>query len=139
MNVATILVPTDFSSSAAEALKYASVIAHKFGASVLLTHVMPTDPVPGGDSDLYDPREPRIHDRLQSIHPTDSRVDHSHHMLHGVPAQEILQLADREHVDLIVMGARGQACVEGEPLGLVAREIVRKSKCPVFTLSQTEN
>lgn len=52
----------------------------------------------------------------------------------GKPAEEILQVAEDEGVDLIVMGTHGRTGLRHILLGSVAETMVRTAPCPVFTV-----
>jgi nucleotide-binding universal stress UspA family protein len=52
----------------------------------------------------------------------------------GKPAEEILQMAGDEGVDLIVMGTHGRTGLRHILLGSVAETVVRTAPCPVFTV-----
>jgi Universal stress protein family len=51
----------------------------------------------------------------------------------GKPAEEILQVAGDERVDLIVVGTHGRTGLRHVLLGSVAETMVRTAPCPVFT------
>jgi K+-sensing histidine kinase KdpD len=52
----------------------------------------------------------------------------------GAPARAIIEAADRERVDLIVMGTHGRTGVGRALLGSVAEQVMRRASCPVLTL-----
>jgi len=52
----------------------------------------------------------------------------------GNPADEILKLAEKESVDLIVMGTLGSSGIERFLLGSVADKVIRSSRIPVLTV-----
>ena len=52
----------------------------------------------------------------------------------GVPAKMILEFADREKIDLIVMGTQGRKGVKLALLGSVAARVVQAAPCPVVTI-----
>jgi nucleotide-binding universal stress UspA family protein len=54
----------------------------------------------------------------------------------GKPAKKILQICDREKVDLLVTGALKTEGFFTYYLGSIARKIIRKSHCSVLTLIQ---
>ena len=59
-----------------------------------------------------------------------------HHLLHGDPATQIVQFAEDEGVDLIVMGTHGRTGLKRLFHGCVAAAVVRRAACPVFTIKQ---
>jgi len=50
------------------------------------------------------------------------------------PATQIVDYADDNDIDLVVMGTHGRRGVERLMMGSVAEEVVRTSSCPVFTI-----
>lgn len=55
----------------------------------------------------------------------------------GSPYRQILNYADENDVDLIVMGTHGRQGVERYLLGSVAEKVVRTADCPVLTVSSS--
>ena len=56
------------------------------------------------------------------------------HMKMGTPFEEILQTAEKEGVDLIVMGSKGKGDFESTLFGSQAEKVFRHSKIPVFSI-----
>ena len=52
----------------------------------------------------------------------------------GSPAVVILDFAESNDIDLIVMGSRGLGIVKGVLLGSVSQYVVEQSKCPVLVV-----
>jgi nucleotide-binding universal stress UspA family protein len=50
----------------------------------------------------------------------------------GSPASRILQYIRLNHIDLVVIPARGSAALHRSPLGSVADEILKEAPCPVW-------
>lgn len=57
---------------------------------------------------------------------------------HGDPHSAILEYADENDVDLVVMGTSGRAGVESDLLGSVTEKVVRMSDPPVVTVRADE-
>ena len=159
MNVQTILVPIDYSDEAQQALHWGASLAEKYGAKLLLLHVIPTAveevyPEGGGvmapTPSYYEMRAPGLWAKPPLII---DRVDAAQTALHdfacrvlkdtvpvqvqiavGKPADEIVRVAREEKVDLIVMGTHGRTGVRHLLLGSVAEEVTRHAPCPVFTV-----
>jgi nucleotide-binding universal stress UspA family protein len=55
-------------------------------------------------------------------------------VLRGSPADEIIGFAEREYIDLIVMGTQGVTGIKKFLLGSVAENVVRHSKKPVLVV-----
>ena len=53
---------------------------------------------------------------------------------YGDPAKGIVDVAEREHADLIVMGRRGLSDFEGLVMGSVAHKVSHFADCPCLTI-----
>ena len=73
---------------------------------------------------------------LEQVQPTKSNVQVEHRFLDGTPEKEIVDLADREQVDLIVMGTHGRTGLSRLLMGSIAEGVLRNAKCPVLTVKQ---
>lgn len=71
---------------------------------------------------------------LEQVKPTDPTVPYVHRLVMGNPADEIVRLAEEENADLIVMATHGRTGIGRVLMGSVAEAVVRRAKCPVFTL-----
>jgi nucleotide-binding universal stress UspA family protein len=54
------------------------------------------------------------------------------------PAEEIVNFAGTEKIDLIVIGSKGMGATERFFLGSVASKVVRYSPCSVYVVRQPE-
>ena len=142
MNVKKILCPVDFSSRSDAALAYASSLAAEADAFLHIVYVDEGSPtyVPGYSEFGYIP-EPAIdweraqRERLAHVKPT-ADVPYDTRFLFGNPGKEILHCADREDVDLIVLGSHGRTGLSRLLMGSVAEAVMRRAKCPVLTVKQ---
>ena len=139
-----ILVPTDFSPGSDAALAWARDLAEQYAARLSLLHVV-TDPRAVGvlTPEVYVPPAPETRERLlreararlERALPADERrrlaltVD----ARIGDVAENILETAREQHVDLIVMGTRGRHGLAHLLLGSVAERVLRHATCPVLT------
>jgi nucleotide-binding universal stress UspA family protein len=143
MNTITrILVPTDFSEAADQALTYALELGKAFGATVSLVHVF-DDPFERTlYSEQYVPMPAEIRDEIltsvrQHLAERVSRAgrpDVSSTILTGLAAQAIVDHAREQKADLIVMGTHGRHGVAHLLMGSVAERVVRTAACPVLTV-----
>lgn len=62
----------------------------------------------------------------------DTGVSHTTKLMIGDPAEEILQEAEKQNVDVIVMGSRGLSGLTRFVLGSVSNKVVSHAKCSVF-------
>jgi universal stress protein A len=143
MNVTKILCPTDFSPHTEAALKYASALAAESGATLIIAHVdeyRDASAALGEAALVYaDPLgedRSEIRRKLEEIRPTNSRVVYEHRYLEGGPIHEIVAFAEREHVDLVVMGSHGRTGLARLLMGSVAEGVARRASCPVLIVKQ---
>ena len=144
-----ILVPTDFSKSSANALTYAAAFAEKFGAEILLLHVVqdlalfipeavlvappPAPPVEQFAAAARTALERVITDLQRpglAIRPE---------VVEGTPYEEIVRFARERDVDLIVIGSHGRSGLAHILLGGVTDKVVRRAPCPVLTVRPHEH
>ncbi len=144
MNIKRLLFPTDFSGYNDAAFHYAQRLAAESGAFIYVTHVdelSDVNPEMAETNFLYasalggDDRR-KVRERLRGIRPTLDGVVCKHHYLRGSPAEEILQFAKQEEIDLIVMGSHGRTGLSRLLMGSVAEEVMRKATCPVLVVKQ---
>lgn len=140
MPMQKILVPTDFSGNALKAVVYASEIAKKSGAVIHLLHViepalnlvsMQTDS--SGEGVVKERSDELVlrHQTLTGIYP-DVRV--IKHLSGGKPITSILKYAEKEKMDLIVMGTAGASGLKEFFTGSVTAGVVGKTTIPVLTV-----
>ena len=139
-NVMTrILVPTDFSPLSDQALACALTLAHRFGASLHLLHVVNRPLLAEGlaaEASMSSGTGIKLdmvedaRQRLLAVTPEGATAD----VAFGYPATSIVEHASRSGVDLIVMGSHGRTGIAHVLLGGVAEAIVRTAPCPVLTL-----
>jgi nucleotide-binding universal stress UspA family protein len=145
LNVKKILFPTDFSDSAKQALDYALFLAEQFEAELHLLHavILHGRDRHGPDSDFPEPAE--ILNRLFEI--ADSEMTQileqnqpktftlKEAKVRGFSAGTvILEYADENDIDLIIMSTHGRRGPARIFIGSVAEEVVRQAYCPVLTL-----
>lgn len=140
MKANKILFPTDFSAYGQEALGWATVLARDTGAMLIIAHVE-EPPMAYGGGEMYFPTEEGDREELRralvKIVPTDPKVRFEHKLLVGDPATAIVEAAEQESVDLIVIGTHGRTGLTRLLMGSVAENVVRKAKCPVLTVKHS--
>lgn len=141
MSACTILYPTDFSTAGHTALDMATSLARDRGGKLIILHIEEPPMAYGGGELYYGTDEPdrnELKRMLSEVVPTDPAVTYEHRLMAGSPAAAILELAEREHADLIVMATHGRTGLFRVLMGSVAEEVVRKAKCPVLTVKGAE-
>lgn len=139
MNARKILFPTDFSPASQEALHWATSLARDSGATLLICHVE-EPPMAYGGGEMYYMDDEMTHEEMRKsllqVVPTDHNVPFDHMLLNGDPATAIVEAAEKEEADLIVMGTHGRTGFTRLLMGSVAETVVRRAKCPVLTIKQ---
>ncbi len=142
-----ILVPTDFSRPADQALARAVQVAKLTQAEIHLVHAYEFPTTIGAlDVSLAIPQEFYDEIRDASMKQLDQRVKEAAatglqaegHLTVGPPARGILDAAARIGANLIVMGTRGRAGMKRVLVGSVAERTVRLASCPVLTVKDAD-
>ncbi len=142
--ISRILVPIDFSGASERALNYALMLAGRFGAGIILLHVIE----PAGFSGLSLPgqiqaegesrREAQSQrERLLELQRrrVGRRITAETLVRFGRPWSEIPETARAMAADLIVLGAQGQGGNTYSLVGSTAEGVLRHAHCPVLTVT----
>ena len=128
-----LLVPLDFSGKSRQALRYAVPVAQKFSAKIHLVHVLPT-PAKADLADLPRLKQVAIKRLGEMSGQLPPRLRAGNAVLVGKPADEILALAARNNIDLIVLTTKGLSGLKRVLVGSTAETIMRQSVCPVLSV-----
>jgi nucleotide-binding universal stress UspA family protein len=137
MKTPIILCPVDFSTLGKAAVQTATSLARDRGAKLLIVHVQEPFYEYGNGEFYYglvDPDRAELEKMLNAIVPSDPAVAYEHRLIVGNPSEAVLELADQEQVEMIVIATHGRTGVSRLLMGSVAEAIVRKAKCPVLTI-----
>ena len=135
-----ILVPTDFSNNALKAVGYAAEIAKKSGATIYLLHVIePTINMATMQADssrkmVLKERKAELNLALKSIADVYPQVEVAPFLVGGAVVSSILDYAENEKMDMIVMGTKGASGLKKIFMGSVAAGVIGKTKIPVLTV-----
>jgi nucleotide-binding universal stress UspA family protein len=139
-----ILAATDFSEVSTGALRCAAAMAASFGASLTVAHVaedlgeeavtagVGTSWSVGPQTKVEAEATVRLANVVQKL--AAEGLDVRSALLVGHPVSEILNYAEHEKFDLIVMGTHGRRAIARVLLGSVAESVVRMAPCPVLTV-----
>ncbi|HJY13518.1 MAG TPA: universal stress protein [Flavobacterium sp.] len=139
-----ILVPTDFSEHAEDALKVAAQIAKKNDSEIIVLHMLElphqmNDAILGGAS---------IPETMLFMKKANEMLDDisSRPYLDGIPVTEIVKIDKPIHgitqvskdydIDLIIMGSHGSSGVEELLIGSNTEKVVRNSEIPVLVIKK---
>jgi nucleotide-binding universal stress UspA family protein len=144
-----ILIAIDFSDNSTQAFKNTVMLARQNNADIHALHVIHDIAQPGPfftlDAEKVDifqkGRKTAALKELDDLakkeladFPEDMKRFVGAEVLFGNPATTILNYADRNEIDVIVIGSHGHGIIEHAILGSVAEKVIRKSTIPAFVI-----
>lgn len=144
-----ILLPVDLSEESLTPLPLARRLARHCGAQVDLVHVI-ADPanypidgweyLPGITQDVvYGQTEELARQRLEELREQHLQATPGQCIIRrGIHHLAIVQLAEDESHELIVMSTHGRTGLRHAMLGSVTEKVIRKAACPVLTVRTPE-
>jgi nucleotide-binding universal stress UspA family protein len=140
----SIVIATDGSENTQKAISYGIKLAKLSGATVHALHVVDISSV----SQSWTAGKETIHEVLtkdgqKAISKVKEcgetlGVDVKEVLLEGHPSKEIIDFAENNDIDLIVMGTLGKTGLDRFLMGSVAGTVVRNSKVPVLVVRGEE-
>jgi len=139
-----ILVPTDFSEHAEDALKVAAQIAKRNNSEIIILHMLElphqaNDAILGGisipESMLFMKKANEMLDEV-SARPYLEGIEVTEIVKMDKPIHGIIQISKDHDVDLIVMGSHGSSGVEELLIGSNTEKVVRNSEIPVLVIKE---
>lgn len=145
-----ILYPTDFSEQSLIAKDYATSFAIKYGAQVIILHVIESiaelsfsvgvevpsyTAVPSYYDSLMNAAQKRIEKISEEL--SSYSISVKNKIVLGNPRREILKIAESEAIDLIVIGTHGRRGFSRFIHGSVAEHVVRHASCSVLSVKQS--
>lgn len=140
VRIERILFATDFSDVSFRALPYAAAVARRFGSTLYVVHVIPSQSYEHMVKEAHEAAlaeirkiaEERITKLLKNSH--FAGISHRVVLVHGEVQPVLFSLVEEHRIDLIVAGAHGRHGVEKLLSGSVAEEIFRRAPCPVMLI-----
>ncbi len=143
MDVKKILWPTDFSSTAEKALPHVKSLTAQYGAEIHVLYVIEDIAHHAGWYGEFEQK--RVEELMAHANKTAAKrlgqicekylegcPLYIKHVAVGDPAREILNLIDKEKVDLVVMSSHGE---QGNfRFGSVAEKVLKNSTVPVTVI-----
>lgn len=143
MKINKILVPTDFSETANQAVKQALELASRHDADVVVLHarvmyeddpnrlLQKLDALKGTEKEI----EQRLLTQLKEPTETHGQLNINHEIIRGYSASSaILTYLKENDFDLLVIGTHGRTGLGHFLIGSVAEKVVRYASCPVLTM-----
>lgn len=152
IKIERILVPVDFSQSSETALRYACEIARDRAAKLYVLHVIHQriiDTLHHMSALGYKGEFPEVlsevvkerREELDRFLPREARqgMDVEFEVRKGKPAEEVIQVARENRIDLIVLGTLGRSSIEAVLVGSVARHVTNHAPCPVLLVRPVQH
>ncbi|MDG6994988.1 MAG: universal stress protein [Nitrososphaerota archaeon] len=141
--ISKILVAVDGSENAARAARVAATIASNSGAELTILYVIDIPAVPSGETYVpFDEIEVRAREEADRFMPklesaakemgVKTRIEILESL--GSLVRTITDYADREKIDLLVVGTRGMGGFKRLVLGSVASGLVQYAHCSVLVV-----
>lgn len=146
MKINKILWPTDGSKESGESLRLALYLARKYGSEIICLHVsgvqIPlTDLYPSYESVIMDmvkdteARFGRVFERIEAENPD---VRFSTEVVRGSVVDWIIEKANTDAADLVVMGKKGHGLIGRALLGSNTLKVLRNSPVPVLSVKSED-
>lgn len=139
IKIRRILCPTDFSDISMRSLEVAKDLKNIFSSRIDVVHVFPGYVIRDKIETLTD-RDKAMQDLIEQSKGrldrflSDSGMKEPGVIDEGKPDKRIISFAEKEDVDLIVMGARGLGFIKGMIIGSVTDAVLKSSPCPVLVV-----
>jgi len=140
ITIKRILLATDFSSEAQNALQCAVSVAKRYGSTIFLTHVLATEASVGaaveGWPALSNVTRRNAERSMAKLENTEDMklLPHEVILRSGDTWDVISEVLSDKNVDLIVIGTQGHGGIKKLFLGSTAEKVIRHATCPVLTV-----
>ena len=147
-----LLVPVDFTTFSEEALFFASELAEKLEAQLLVLHVI-HDPLeaPGFYAQkgkkrkflrsMEEAAEEMMDEfliKIRKLHPDNTPIKKAIPILVvGIPVTRIVEIAEKKQAKMIIIGSHGRTGLSNLLLGSKAEQVVRLSPVPVTVVKSS--
>ena len=130
-----ILAPTDFSDISAAGVRYACQLAKDMGAEIIIFNVDVLDESNRVDKREIEQHKKRLADFVAEKVPDAGAALKMRQLVDaGQPFGAIVDCAEKEGVDLIVMSSHGRTGLSRMLIGSVTDKILRGAPCPVLVV-----
>ncbi len=137
-----IMCAVDFSDMSAQVADYAQTMGKSLNASIKVVYLAPSlsqyvgfnvtrDSIDNFVGKIVSGAEKTMDTFIQENF---SEVEVSGQVLTGDGTEDILQFADQENIDMIIMGTHGRKGIDRVLFGSMAEKVVKTAKIPVLTI-----
>jgi nucleotide-binding universal stress UspA family protein len=131
----TILAPTDFSELSAKGVRYACQLAKEVGAELVVFNVVLLDETNTINKQEMERHKHRLDEfTVKTLSELGAGLKIRKLVDAGQPYGAIVDVAENEHIDLIVMSTHGRSGLSRMLIGSVTDKILRGSPCPVLVV-----
>jgi nucleotide-binding universal stress UspA family protein len=142
-SVKALLVPTDFSANASQALQYAKEIARGTQATLHILHIVEPVVYPAdwsyaqvGFADIEQELQENAEKELSAL--TDGLTKDGYNVVtavrRGRASDEICNYASENDISIIAIGTHGRSGLEHFLFGSTTERVLRKAPCPVLSV-----
>ena len=141
-----IMIATDGSETAEKAVDFGVKIVGLSGAKVYAIYVIDTTPyysIPLDQvwsKEVYEQVEKMGHEITADVEKTAKAagLEAESIVLKGDPAENIVNFAEEQNVDMIIVGSLGKGKFERLVIGSVSEKVVRHAKVPVLVVRENK-
>jgi nucleotide-binding universal stress UspA family protein len=140
--ISKIIIPTDFSEPASDALKYAIALGQKINAELVIAHInqvamvdssMPPETYQLFINEIEEATQTGFA-KLEEKYLAASGLEYKMETRYGFVAEDICAIASENNCDLIIMGTTGASGAAELLFGSNAASVVGKSTLPVLVI-----
>lgn len=140
-----ILVPTDFSAASKNAIEYAAEFAQVIGAKITLFNVYHTPPVVIEVPVVVPSPEEMKKESITNLEAIRDQIWSTHGKIPdiscacalGFEVDEINTYADKNNIDLIIMGMQGAGWLREKLIGSITTAVIRDGKHSVLSIGES--
>lgn len=138
----SIICGVDGSTESRVALRVAARLSEQLGLRLILahaSHIAFFAPHDGSEPVMAAPISEQLragHELLDRVAVEEGVVNARRRALHGLPAELLADLADKEDAAYIVVGSRGRGAFKAAFLGSVSSDLIGLARCPVLVVPQ---
>jgi len=144
-----ILIPTDFSDNAWNAIKYGLELFKKTKCTFYLMHINPVPPYSGAGSSVRaaseNVREAILKDSKEDLQRLITRIEElpfqTKHTfiplaMHDYFVDAVKRESQNKNIDLIIMGTKGASGLKKATIGSNTGDVITKIKCPLLAIPE---
>ncbi|MCW5519818.1 universal stress protein [Aureitalea sp. L0-47] len=141
-----VLIPTDFSDNAMNAIKYAMELfkydrtdfymMHAYGDEVYSTPGMSRKEINAAKDNALHASNEELHRKIEEMKTISPNPRHNYYPIavFGALVDEANEIAELENVDVIVMGTKGKSDDRNITFGSNTLQVIKYVKCPVLAV-----